>query len=207
MLSIFFQQTDSTALRNKRLMNKSKFILAIVIAILGGFIMLESMISGMFHFTGELHEDFQVYSIELQASRTPLKTSFFSAEEDQLLSVWLRYSNRRIQNKNIVIAVSLIDEDENVIKEFREDFQFKPFRNSSKKIRYYKLGEYEFEKAFRGYIQYEFEGTWTPSETSALVLRKSSPVRLPLKQISFFVVGIFALVVGLETTSRIRVKM
>jgi hypothetical protein len=179
-----------------------KFILGIAITLLGGFIMIESMISGMFHFTGKLHEDFKVYSIERQASQAPLKTSFFSAKEDQRFSVWLRYSNRHIENKNIKIAVSLIDEDENIIMKFGEDLQFGPFRNSGKKIRYYKLGGYVFKEEFRGYMQYAFDGTWIPSETSALVLRKSPPVRLPLKQIGFFVMGIFALIVGLETISK-----
>lgn len=180
-------------------MTKSKFILGIAIALLGGFIALESMISGIFQFTGKLQEDFQVYNIELQTSQTPLKTSFFSAAKGQLFSIWLRYANKQIENKNINIAVSLIDDDENIIKEFREDLRFGPFRNSAKKIRYYKLGEYDFKNEFRGYIQYELDGTWTPTETSALVLRKSPPVRLPFKQIGLFVAGIFALIVGLET--------
>lgn len=183
-------------------MNNSKFILGISITLLGGFIMLEGMISGMFHFAEKLYEDFKVYSIELQASQAPINTSFFSAKEDQLFSVWLRYSTRQIENKYIKIAVSLIDEDENIITIFVGDLRFGPFRNSVKKIRYYKLGEYDFKKKFRGYIQYEFDGTWTPTETSALVLRKSPPVRLPLKQIGFFAVGIFALIVGLETISK-----
>jgi hypothetical protein len=193
---------DEMIISSNRLLNKSKLILGIAITILGGFIILESMISGGFRFTEKLNEDFQVYSIELQASQAPLKTSFFSAEEDQLFSVWLRYSNRQMRNKNINIAVSIVDEDENIITEFREDLQFGPFRNGAKKIRYYKLGEYDFKKGFRGYIQYELAGTWPPSETSALVLRKSPPVRLPLKQIGFFVVGIFALIIGLETISK-----
>jgi hypothetical protein len=193
---------DKMIISNNRLMNKSKIILGIALTILGGFIMLESIISGGSHFTEKLNEDFQVYNIELQASQAPRKTSFFSAEKDQLFSVWLRYSNRQMRNKNINIAASIVDEDENIITEFREDLQFGPFRNSSKKIRYYKLGAYDFKKEFRGYIQYELAGTWPPSETSALVLRKSPPLRLPLKQIGFFAVGIFALIVGLETISK-----
>lgn len=157
------------------------------------------MISGMFHFNGKVYEDFQVYGIERLSAQVPIKTSFFSAEEDQIFSVWLRYSIRQVQNKNINIAVSLIDEDETIVKEFVADLQFGPFRNSAKKIRYYKLGEHDFKTEFRGYIQYELSGTWIPTETSALVLRKSPPVHLPLRQISCFVVGIFALIVGLET--------
>lgn len=183
-------------------MNISKFILGIAIAMLGGFITLESMISGMLQFKGKSYEDFQVYSIEFRAAPAPLKTSFFSAGKDQLFSVWLRYSYRQVSNKNISLAVSLIDEDENIIKEFEADLQFGPFRNNTKKIRYYKLGQYVFKNEFRGYIQYEIDGTWIPTETSALVLRKSPPARLPIKQIAFFVVGIFALIVGLETISK-----
>lgn len=183
-------------------MKKSKFILGIAIAVLAGLIMLESVITGIFHFTGKLSEDFQIFNIELQASQAPHKTSFFSAKKGQLFSVWLRLSNREVENKNLSIAVFLIDEDENIKKEFREDLRFGHFRNSAKKIRYYKLGAYDFKKGFRGYIQYELDGTWTPTETSALVLRKSPPLRLPLKQIGFFMVGIIALIVGLEIIFR-----
>ena len=158
--------------------------------------MLESMISGIFHFTGKIYENFQIYNIGLQAS---LKTSFFSVKQGQIFSIWLRYSNRQIENKNINITISIIDENENIIKEFLEDLRFGYLRNSKKRIRYYKLGEYCFKKGFRGYIQYELDGTWTPTDASALILRKSPPLLLPLKQIGFFLVGIVALIVGIDT--------
>lgn len=183
-------------------MNKSKLILGIAITILSGAIMLESMISGIFHFTGNLYEDFQTFNIELQAPQAPLKTPFFSVEEGQILTIWIRYANRQIEHKNLKITVFLIDQDENIITEFGKDFRFGDFRNSTRKVRYSKLGKYNFRKEFRGYLQYELNGTWTPTKTSALVLRKSPSVFLPLKQIGFFVVGVFALFVGIETIAK-----
>lgn len=183
-------------------MNKSKLILGIVITLLSGSVMLESVVSGGSHFAGDQYEDFQTFKIELQAPQAPLKTPFFSVEEGQMLTVWLRYANRQIENKHLKITVSLIDSDENAIAEFGEDFRFGHFRNSARKVRYYELGKFNFGKAFRGYLQYELDGTWTPTKTSAFVLRKSPPVQLPLKQIGFFVVGIFALIVGIETIAK-----
>ena len=180
-------------------MNKSKYILGIAITILGGSIVLESMISGIFHFTEKLYEDFKTYNIELQALQDPIKTSFFSVEEGQLFSVWLRCSTIQVENKNLKIAVSLIDEDGNIIREIQKDFRFGYFRDSAENIRYFKLGEYYFRKEFRGYLQYELDGTWTSTVTSALIVRISPPALLPLRQIGFFVVGIFALIVGIET--------
>lgn len=185
-------------------LNKSKFILTIAFTILGGALMLESMISGIFHFTGNLYEDFKVFGLGLQAPQAPIKTSFFYAQEGQILSVWLRFSSRRIENQNLKIAVSLIDEDENRVWEFWKDFRFDHFRNSAGKVKYFKLGDNAFKKEFRGYLQYELNGTWTPATTSALVLRISQPVPLPLKQIGFFVVGLFVLIVGLEAISQAR---
>jgi hypothetical protein len=180
-------------------MNRSKFVLGIAIALLGGAVMLESMLSGVSHFTGRYYGDFQTYSIELQASQLPLKTSFISVQKDQLLSVWFRYSNRRIDHKELKIAVFLIDEDENLIRKFEKDLRFGRFRNSKKKVRYIKLGEYRPGKEFRGYLHYKLAGTWTPTKTSALVMRKSPPVMLPLKQLGFFLAGLITLIAGSET--------
>lgn len=160
------------------------------------------MISGKFHFAGNQYEDFQTINIELQALQAPLKTPFFSVEEGQILSVWFRYAIRQIENKNLKISVFLIDEDENRIGEFGKEFRFGYFRNRERKVKYFKLGKFNFRKEFRGYLQYELDGTWTPTKTSALILRKSQPVLLPLKQIGFFVVGLFALFVGIEIIAR-----
>lgn len=184
-------------------MNKSKFILGIVIAFLGGAMVLESIISGTFHFARKLYQDFQTINIEVQTPQTPTKTLFFSAEEGQILSLWLRYpTTRQIENKNLKIAAFLIDENENILWELKEDFKFGHFRKSTRKVKYYKFGDYSVGKAFRGYLRYQFDGTWPPTEMSALVLRKSPPMRLPFKQIGFFVAGIFVLIVGVETIAK-----
>jgi hypothetical protein len=160
--------------------------------------MLESMISGIYHFTESSYEDFQTFDIELQAHQAPIKTSFISVKEGQILTVWLRYSNEQISNRNLIITVSLINEDEKIVAKFEKEFQFGNFLNSKRKTRYHKLGEYHLKNEFRGYLSYELNGTWTPT-TSALVLRKSPPILLPLKQICFFVVGLFILIIGIET--------
>jgi gamma-glutamylcyclotransferase (GGCT)/AIG2-like uncharacterized protein YtfP len=181
---------------------KSNLILGIAIALLGGAIMVESMISAISLFAGNAYEDFQVLNIEHQERQAPLKSSFFSIEEGQLLSVWLRYSNRRMKNTAFKLDVYLVDEDANRVKKFRGDFRFGRFHNSAKKVRFYKLGEHRFKNEFRGYLQYVLDGTWTRAKTGALVLRKSQPLYFPLKQIGFFVAGLFALFVGIETLKK-----
>jgi hypothetical protein len=189
-------------------MRKPKFILGITLAMIffGGFIMLESVLSGISHFTGKLSEDFKLYTFELQSSQAPLRTTFFSAKAGQLFTIWLRYSNRQIENKNIDITVSIVDEDENTIKKFERDLRFSDFRSGKKRVRYQKLGEYCSDRGFRGYMQYELGGTWTPTEASALILRKSPPLLLPLRQIGFFIIGIVAIIVGIDTIVKLSKK-
>lgn len=166
---------------------------------LGGAIILASLISGAFHFSQKLYQDFQIVHIELQSSRAPRKTAFFSVKEGRSFSVWLRYSiDQRNEKTNLRLAVSLIDEDGYLTDQFSKDFRFGAFRDGARKVRYYKLGERRFTKNFRGYLQYELDGTWTPARTSALVLRQSPPLLLPLKQIGFFLGGIFVLFIGIE---------
>lgn len=184
-------------------MNRSKRILGIVIVILGGSMVLESTISGTFHFTQKLYQDFQTINIELQVPRTPRETSFFSVKEGQLLSLWLRYSpTSQIENKNLELAAFLIDEDDHILWNVKENLQFGHIRKSARKVRYYKFGDYRVGKAFRGYLRYEFDGTWPPVKAGALVLRKSPPARLPLKQIAFFIAGMFVFFVGIETIAK-----
>ncbi len=183
-------------------MSKSKLILGIVLALLGGSIMLDSVISGTVYFSSKQNEDFQTWNIALQAPQAFQKTPFFSVEAGQRLSLWFRYLNRQTGEKNLKITASLIDEDENVIREFKKDIRFSYLGNGAKKIRFLKLDAYHVQKEFRGYLRYELEGTWTPTPISAFILRKSPPIRLPLKQICSFVVGIVALIVGLETIAR-----
>jgi hypothetical protein len=182
-------------------MKKSKLsrTIAYLIAFLGAFLMFESTISGIFHFSGKLYEEFKLYTIELQAAETPLRTTFFSAKAGQHFTVWLRYATWQIENKQIDITLSLIDDDEHMIKQFERGLRFGDFLSRQKRVRYHKLGEHRFDSGFRGYMQYELDGTWTPTETSALVYRKSPPLRLPLRQMGSFVVGIVALIVAIDT--------
>ena len=184
-------------------MNKSKFVLGIVIALLGGSMVLDSIISGTFYFTRKLYQDYQTMNIELHVPQAPRKTSFFCAKAGQTLSLWLRYATtRQIENKNLKLTAFLIDDDENIVWKVEENLQFGHIRKSARKVRYYKFGNYRVGKAFRGYLRYAFDGTWPPVKTSALILRKSPPVRLPLKQICFFIAGIFVCIVGIETMAK-----
>ena len=64
-------------------MKKSNLILGIAITLLGGAIMVESIISAIFLFTGNAYEDFQVLNIEHQERQAPLESPFFSIESHQ----------------------------------------------------------------------------------------------------------------------------
>ena len=185
-------------------MNKAKFILGIFITILGGAIMIFSMVSAIMHFVGSLHEDICIFNINLQDSPTSSATSKFYIEEEKNLSLWLKLPNRRIENKEFEIDVSLVGENDIVDAKFNEDFRFGYFRNSSGRGQYYKLGKHSFRSGFNGYFRYETKGKWVPPFNGQLVLRQSSASSFPVKQIGLFVIGIFVLVVGVGTIVKNR---
>ena len=164
--------------------------------------MLISMIFGIIQYSGSLYENIQVFGIELPSPPAALKTSLFTIEENQIISVWLKYPDRRIENKDFKIAISLVGQNGKFLAKFVEDFNFGYFRNSTGEGQYYKLGEHAFKNGFIGYLQYETGGTWIPTRAVKLVLRRPLPFSLPLKQIGFFIMGIFVLVTGIATIAK-----
>lgn len=180
-------------------MNKAKFTSGIVIALLGGAIMLFSMLSAIIHLTGKLYKDIRTFNINLQASRTSSVTAKFSIEKEKALSLWLKLPNRQIENKDFKIDVFLIGENDALDAKFGEDFKLGYFRNSSGKGQYYKLGSHSFPSGFNGYLRYEAKGKWAPPFKGELVLRESSASSFPVEQIKLFVAGILGLVIGIST--------
>ena len=185
-------------------MHKVKFTLGIVFAVLGGTIMLFSMVSAITHIAGSLYEDLRTFNIDLRNSPSSSTTSVFSLAEEKSLSLWLRLPDRRIENKAFAIDVFLVGKNDTVEDEFNEDFKFGYSRNSSEEGQYYKLGSHSFPGGFNGSFRYETTGEWVPPFNGQLVLRQGSAFSVPVKQIGFFVAGIFVLLVGIGTIAKNR---
>jgi hypothetical protein len=183
-------------------MNKTKILLGILIAIAGGVVMITSMVFAIINFAGNLYEDIHVFNINLQTPSAPSITTGFSIKEEKDLSLWLKAPNRQIENKDFEIEVFLIEKNDSADTKFNEDFRFGYSRNSSGEGQYYKLGKHSFQSGFNGYFRYKTKGTWVPAFKGNLVLRQELTSSFPVKQMGFFVIGIFVLVVGIGTIAK-----
>ena len=183
-------------------MNKTKVIPGILITIAGGTIMITSMVFAIIHFAGNLYDDIYTFNVDMLLSSTPAITKKISIKEKKELSLWLKLPNRQIENKDLKITVFLIDENNNVVAEFNENFRSGYFRNSSGDGQFYKIGQYSFPSGFNGYLRYETKGKWVPPFKGKFVLRQASVASFPIKQISSFIIGIFFLVVGIGTIAK-----
>ena len=180
-------------------MNKAKFILGIFITILGGAVMLISMVFGIIHFAGSLYRNVQILDIDLKTFNVVQKTTIFELKKGQIISAWLKYPNRRLENENFNIYIHFVDKNEVIPGKLGASFSSGYFRNSAGQGQYYWLGEHDFNKNFNGCIQYKTTGSYLPTETGKLVLRQSLPFSLPVKHLLFFMAGIFILIIGIGT--------
>ena len=155
--------------------------------------MLVSMVFGIIHFAGSLYRNVQILDIDLKASNVTRKTTSFELEQGQIISVWLKYPNRRLENKDFKISLSFVDKNKAIPGKLGEDFNTGYFRNSAGQGQYYWLGEHDFNKNFKGCIQYKTTGSYLPTETGKLVLRQSLPFSLPVKHLLFFMSGYLSL--------------
>lgn len=180
-------------------MRKIKLILGIIIAILGSFITVVSMVSGISHFAKGLYEDIYSFPVRLSITIENMKTDYLEINAGNNLSIWLKVPDRRIENEDLVFSVYFIKQAGEETVEIKKNFKFGCFRNSSGQGQYYRLGTHYFEENFSGYLSYAIKGTWIAPYEGALVIRRSNPFSLPLKQIIFFAIGIFILIIGICT--------
>lgn len=183
-------------------MNKTKFLLGILITILGAIIMLVSMVSGIALFAEAIYEDIYAFPARLSISTDNLETDSFSVKAGNNFSLWLKVPNRKIENKDFTFSANLVEQNGRTIADFGEDFRFGYLRNSYGRGQYYKLGSHNFRDDFIGYLSYATSGKWIPPYDGFLVIRKSNPLTLPLKQIGIFVTGIFILITGIGTIAK-----
>jgi hypothetical protein len=183
-------------------MSKTKFILGIMITVLGGLVMLVSMVFGIIHIAGSLYRNSQVLDVNLKTVNVTQKTRPFEIKKGQIISVWLKYPDRQLENKDFKIGLSFVNAKEVASGEMGEDFNAGYSRNSAGNGQYYWLGKHGFQDNFKGCLQYKVNGTYVPVETGKLVLRESLPLSLPLKHILFFIAGIFTLIIGIGTIAK-----
>jgi hypothetical protein len=177
-------------------------MLGILITVIGGIIIIISMVSAIIHLAGNLYEDIQTFDINLHTSSKPSTTTEFSLKEKKDLSLWLKIPNRQIENKDFEIDVLLIGQNDIVEAKFNEDFRYGYFRNSSGEGQYYKIGKHSFPGSFNGYLHYETKGDWVPPFNGKLVLRQGSASSFAIKQMGMLVAGILVLIIGVGTIAR-----
>lgn len=173
--------------------------MGIVITVLGGLVMLVSMVSGIIHFAGSMYRNVKILDVNLKTFNVIQKTTPFELKKGQNISVWLKYPDRRLENKNFNIRIHFVDKNEVIPGKHGASFSVGYYRNSAGQGQYYWLGEHDFKDSFKGYMQYKNTGSYVPTETGKLVLRRSLPLSLPLKHILYFMAGIFILIIGIGT--------
>ena len=176
--------------------NKTKIVLGVFIALLGGIIMVTNMVFAIISTSGKLYEDAYIFDVNFQEF---LKTPQLTINKNQKLSIWLKVPNRQIENKDIEFTASLVGRDDNVNAKFNENFRLGYLRNSSGTGQYYRLGEHHFDDNFNGYFRCETKGKWIPPYKGHLVLREGKGISVPVKNIGLFIIGIFILMVGIGT--------
>ncbi len=185
-------------------MNKLKFILGIFIIIFGGIIMLISMVFGIVHIAEGLYKDVYAFPVSLSISPENSKTDSFIAKKGDKFSVWLKVPDRRIENKDFHISTFFVNQKEEVVSEFKENFKVGYFRNSFGRGQYYRLGVHDFESDFQGWINYTIGGKWRYLYNGFLVIRRRKSFSLPVREIGVFGVGILLLIIGVGTVVKNR---
>ncbi|MCK5534189.1 hypothetical protein KAI68_03660 [bacterium] len=186
-------------------MNKKKFILGIFITVLGGVIMIVSMVLGIVTVAKGLYEDVYVFPVTLSISTENLKTNSFTAKKGKGFSLWLKVPDRRMENKDFQISGSFINQKAEVIGDFKENFKLGYLRNSFGRGQYYKLGVCRFERDFQGWINYTIGGKWSPPYNGFLVIRQRKSFSFPVREIGVFGVGILLFIIGVGTVVKNRV--
>lgn len=189
-------------------MNKTKFTSGVLLAVIGGIISITSMVSGIIYIAGGLYKDINTFPLKLSDSEAPLQEAFrtpdFPVKSNNLISVWLKVPDRKIENKDFSITGSIREKTGKVITDFDENFKFGYFRNSYGEGQYYRLCKHYFEIDSEVYLSYTTSGEWTPPYKVALVVRQSKSFSIPMKEIVFFIIGIFILITGIGSIVKNR---
>jgi hypothetical protein len=183
-------------------MKTGKLIAGILITVTGGLVMSVSMVFGIIHLAGNLYRDVVSLDVDLLRPEVELKTMVFAVKPGHRLSFWLKYPNRRLENKNFTISLSAVSGSNLKICKFEQRFRNGYYRNGNGYGQYYWLGSHDFKKAFRGYLNYCTSGSYMPASKARLVLRERLPFPWPWKQGAVFLCGMFVLFAGIAVITK-----
>ena len=181
---------------------KEKFILGTFITIAGGTLLITSLVFGIISITSGLYEDVYTYPVLLSVKNQQDIAGTFSAQEDQILSFWLKVPDRRIENKNFKLSINIEGYITHSQKSWQSDFTFGYLRNSSGQGQYYQLGTHRFSKDFYGSLSYTAHGKWVAPYNAYLVVRKIKSLQWPKIQTLFFALGFLVLLLGINIIGR-----
>jgi len=183
-------------------MNKAKFILSIIITLVGGIMMVGSMIVAVIHVASNIYEDVQQINIKPPTTSFTQTSPSFSIQQGQSISFWFNTRDQDIENKDLQITLSLFDSRDTLLATIKKEFNSAFTRHSDGEQHYYKLGSHDFDIAFKGVLQTRFEGAELPVIPSKIILRQISSTLFPMQQLYFFLLGIVILIIGVKAVEK-----
>lgn len=181
---------------------KEKFILAIFVTIAGGTLLITSLAFGIISITNGLYEDIYTFPIRLSLKDDQKIAGIFSAKNDEVYSFWLKVPDRRIENKDFQLKVTIKDFASRSQTTWESNFTFGYLRNSSGQGQYYQLGNQRFSSDFYGSLNYSAQGKWVAPYNAYMVIRKVKSLQWPKSQLIFFLIGFIVLSKGINSLQK-----
>ena len=180
-------------------MKKPKLIFGVALVFLGSSIMLTGMVLGIRHFASGTYRDIHTFPISLTQENGSQQNLRFRTRGKIDFSFWLKMPDRKIENKKFRFGVALVNSEGVRKVNFEENFRFGYLRNSAGQGQYYRLGRFQSENEFNGYLKYRSSGKWRPTSDGYIVLRRQEPLAMPVKSIWTFFIGLAGLIAGIGT--------
>lgn len=168
----------------------------IALIIISALITIYGIVGGVSQISAHKYRDDVVFPVTLQSPQRELQTAIFTAGADETRSFWLRYPNRRLENKDLQFRLRVVDVNGKALAEWNQDFRAGYLRDSAGRWQYYKIGQQAFGAGFKGYFHYMTAGSWRPQSDGVLVLRDKGEGAVPFKYLAVIGVGVMILVIG-----------
>ncbi|MBI4845699.1 MAG: hypothetical protein HY810_04395 [Candidatus Omnitrophica bacterium] len=181
---------------------KKKIIIGILLIIIGGTVVITNMVFGINRLISNLYEDCYVFPMRLSNQKQKAFCGIFNAKQGELLSFWLKVPDRRIENKDFDLVISLYDDKDNLVKTIPNSFNHGYFRNGSRLGQYYLLGSHQILNEFDGSLKYISSGNWVAPYNGYLVIRKTKPLFAPIQEILLCLLGVFIAWAGINLAQR-----
>ncbi len=185
-----------------------KFIVGIIIAIVGGTLFVTSFVFGVLHLLNGSYLDMYSFPVRLSAIEENPGIGEFTVKNKNELSFWLKVPDRRIENQNITLTVEISDHSDKTITSFCGIFKGKDFRNGLSFGQYYYIGKYLFDKNFKGKIKYTNAGQWIAPYNGMRVIIIAKPYSPPPLNFALSsIIGLFVFLKGTRTINKYKDKI